>query len=180
MKKSFIKTALKNMRTTGAVSQSSSYLIKSLLKPIDFSKDLNILELGPGPGNVTKSVLSEMNDESMLHSFEINDSFFLEVSKIQDPRLRIYHISAEYLHHHLEEGSIDVVISTLPLANFNKELKDRIFGSIKKVMASNSLFVQFQYSLSDYRFVKREFDEVDLKLTVLNLPPAFVYVGQKK
>ena len=168
------------MRTTGAVSQSSSYLIKSLLKPIDFSNNLNILEVGPGPGNVTKSILNEMNGDSMLHSFEINDSFFMEVSKIQDPRLRIYHISAEYLHDHLKEGSVDVVISTLPLANFSQELKDRIFESIKKVMSPNSLFIQFQYSLSDYRFVKREFDEVDLKLTVLNLPPAFVYVGQNK
>ena len=38
----------------GAIAPSSKFLAKKMMKEIDFSKDLNIIELGPGNGVFTE------------------------------------------------------------------------------------------------------------------------------
>ncbi|MFM8244151.1 MAG: hypothetical protein ACKN86_15215, partial [Crocinitomicaceae bacterium] len=71
---------------------------------------------------------------------------------------------------------VDVIISSLPLANFSTTLKSRILHSCRQSLNKKSgQFIQFQYTLRSHRLLKRVFPHVHIDFTVINLPPAFVY-----
>ena len=57
----FIRQSVANFRNVGAVAGSSRFLVERMLRPVDFSGPLNIVELGPGSGNFTRSILKKMN-----------------------------------------------------------------------------------------------------------------------
>ena len=77
------------------------------------------------------------------------------------------------------EESVDVVISSLPLANFPFALKRDILQQCYDALKPSGLFIQFQYSLIDYKLLKKKFSSVERKFTPLNIPPAFIYVCRK-
>jgi phospholipid N-methyltransferase len=54
------------------------------------------------------------------------------------------------------------------------DINDMI-DKVQQYMKPNGMFIQYLYSLSRYRFFKRRFDKVGLKMTLLNVPPAIVY-----
>jgi len=128
-------------------------------------------------------ILANMSPDSTLIVFEINTVFYHKLQEnIKDPRCKIVNESAEKLRTYLKsEGfeQADVVISSLPLANFSKGLRKQIVRSAKAALKKNAPFIQFQYSLQSKRFLYSEFSHVNIDFTFLNLPPAFIYVCRK-
>lgn len=165
---------LKNIKTVGTLVASSKYLSKKILRGIDFSKDLTVVELGGGNGAITKNILNRLSPGSELHSFEVLPKFYNELSKIQDSRLQV-HNSCMSKTKLLKEGDVDVVISCLPIANFNESLKDTIFSKVKYLLKEDGQFRQFQYSLIDYRYIRDCFDNLNMDYCLFNIPPAFIY-----
>ena len=51
---------IKSFKTSGTITPSSKVLIKTLLAPIDFTSARCLIELGPGTGCVTRSILERM------------------------------------------------------------------------------------------------------------------------
>jgi phospholipid N-methyltransferase len=80
MKSNFFSEFIKERKTVGAVLPSSKFLAAKMLKGVDFSKNLNIVELGPGTGIFTKEILKKMTDNSNLISIELNKSFYNQLS----------------------------------------------------------------------------------------------------
>ena len=165
---------LKNLKTVGTLVSSSKYLSKKILKGINFSEKLTIVELGGGNGAITKNILDNLNADSRLFSFEVHPKFFNELSKIEDPRLSVLNTCVSEFPL-MDPGSVDVVISCLPLANFNTDLKDKVFGKIKTVLKEEGSFRQFQYSLIDYKYIKDSFNNLNMDYCLFNIPPAFIY-----
>ena len=74
----------------------------------------------------------------------------------------------------------DCIISSLPLTNIPKEISDKILANAYEAMVDDSLYVQYQYSLTYYKKLKQVFnDNVKLSFEAFNIPPAFVYIAQK-
>lgn len=182
-KKSFIRHFMKERKMVGALAPSSRFLAHKMLKRIDFNKAQVIVELGPGTGVFTKRILEKMRPDGNLLVFELNDSFYKQLKKrFNDKRLILIHDSAEFIEKYLEMHQLpkaDVVISSLPLANFPKDLRTNILSASHRSLATTGQYIQFQYSLQSRKFIKRTFGQMYIDFTPLNIPPAFVYTCKK-
>lgn len=167
----------------GAVSPSSRFLAKKMLSEIDFDRAKAIVELGPGTGVFTRRLLSKMDANAKLFVFELNDDFYNNLKhSIDDPRVILIHDSAEHLEKYLNENGVeyaDVVISSLPLANFSEELTKSILSTSYNNLKAQGKYIQFQYSLQAKKDITAYFNEMQIKFTALNFPPAFVYTCTK-
>lgn len=179
MSKSFTKHAISSLKKSGTFFPSSRFLsnkISSLLP--DDTKCL--IELGAGNGVVTQSLLNALDQNAQLSTYEINQEFIkLLNAKVQDPRLTVLEHSAWRIDQDFEADSVDAVVSCLPLALFSDEQKHELMQSIVKVLRPNGRFIQYQYSLKDFKFVKQYFGCNQYKLVLLNIPPAFIYHCKK-
>ena len=183
-KTAFFKESIKSIKTTGTIMPSSKYLIKKMLKNIDFSKAAVIIEYGPGNGIITKHLLEKMNINSKLICFEINDEFYKHLTQINDKRLIVLKQSAENLADVLDKYQIketDYIISSLPLSIIPKDISLNILDLSKKNLKNNGFFIQYQYSINFLKYFKQIFGEnnVFLSFEILNLPPAFIYKCRK-
>ena len=174
-KTSFISQAVKNIKSVGALAPSSKYLVNKMLKQIDFSKKVSILELGPGTGVVTKQILSKITSDSNLICLELNEQFCADLEVLKDKNLQVIQGSAEDVATLFKNKSFDYVISGLPLAIFKKESVNEIQDGCVASLKEEGKYIQFQYSLASKKTLHRYFSKVDISLAPVNLPPAVVY-----
>lgn len=172
---SFLRTALRSFRSTGAIASSSKSLVNKLIAPIPIGQNLKVVELGPGDGCVTKALLDKLGADSELHAFEINESFIATIEEIEDARLSVIPQGAENIGRFFEENSIDYVVSSLPLSMIPKAVKEEILKQSQFILKPNGQYLQYQYALQDYGLLNRHFQNVSVGFTIANLPPAFVY-----
>jgi phosphatidylethanolamine/phosphatidyl-N-methylethanolamine N-methyltransferase len=181
-KRAFIKQFWKD-KSVGAMSPSSKYLGEKMIENIDFNSDKIIVELGPGTGVFTDEIIARMSDNAVLFVFELNEEFYSQLSdRIKDERVKILHDTAENVEKHLKENGYDhadVIISSLPLAMFSKELRNSVLRASVNALKSDGKYIQFQYSLQALGLLKKSFRNVSLRFTALNFPPAFIYTCRK-
>lgn len=169
---------IKSLKTSGTITPSSKVLIKTLLAPIDFEAARCIIELGPGTGCVTRSILERMHADCVLICFEVNSDFIGQLEALQDSRLRVVNACASSIRTILDEldiEEVDHVVSSLPLSLIDDEVVKRILESVRSNLCEGGRFLQYQYSLSNYADLKPIFKKVKLDFTFRNMPPAFVY-----
>jgi len=110
---------IKSFKTSGTITPSSKSLIKTLLAPIDFNSANCIIELGPGTGCVTRSILERMSPDCVLICFEVNGDFIEQLTALQDSRLRVVNACASSIRTILDEldiEDVDHIVSSLSLA----------------------------------------------------------------
>lgn len=183
--KHFIKEFFKEKKTVGAVKPSSKALGKKMLAPINFLNAKAIAEYGPGTGVFTKMITDKMNENAVLLVFELHEAFFNKLEKqFQDhPNVHIINDSAENIRKYMDLydiESLDAIVSSLPLTNFNNTLTLRILKRAHQSLKGGGIYVQFQYTLNARKILKRIFNGVRINFTPNNLPPAFVYSCVKK
>jgi len=178
--KIFVKEVVNSIKHIGAIAPSSKYLANNIIKHIDFNENQIILEFGSGNGAITKQILKQMPSSSRLISLEINDPF---LKHCQD-KFKVYNNFEIYNHSAIEFDSllkklgiekVDYLVSSLPLAILPKTDLDVLFKKIPLHLINGGSFVQYQYSLNKYKFLKSVFENVSLGFTPINLPPAFIY-----
>lgn len=169
---------IKSFKTSGTITPSSRVLIKALLAPIDFETARCIIELGPGTGCVTRSILERMHPDCTLICFEVNSDFIDQLEALQDSRLRVVNACASSIRAVLDGykvEEVDHIVSSLPLALIDDEVVKNILESVSSNLREGGRFLQYQYSLSNYAELKPIFKNVKLDFTFRNMPPAFVY-----
>lgn len=177
----FLRAAMKDITQTGSVWESSRFLIRKLLDPVDWTAATNIIELGTGNGVITEAILHRMRSDAHMTAYEINTDF-LELTRTRigaDNRCTLSDDSAEFLAETHEDTSVDVVISSLPFAIMDEALQDAILQQIHVVLKPGGQYLQYQYAPTKYRMITRRFKRVRLDYTLLNIPPAFVYSCMK-
>jgi phospholipid N-methyltransferase len=183
-KRSFIKQFWKEKRMVGSMVPSSRFLAKKMLQHIDFQNARIIVELGPGTGVFTRQILSKMHPDAHLLVFELNASFYEALKQnIHDPRLKLINDTAEKIEEYLELLKLDkadVVISSLPLANFPPKLRQSVIQATYRSLKQIGTYIQFQYSLNSRKQVKQTYKSVKVGFTPLNFPPAFIYTCRKR
>ncbi len=177
--KTFLEEAIKNIRQTGSVVESSAHLSEMMLNDISFGKNLHIVELGAGTGTMTRSLLTRMSPCSKLTSFEINPKLFHKLNTFDDDRLFNVNDTATRLSEYVMDQSVDYIVSGLPLANINATEKSGILDACMRILKPYGSYIQFQYSLNDLRLLKKTFTYVNCDFTLRNFPPAFVYYARK-
>ena len=183
-KSKFLKTFFKERKQVGAVAPSSRFLVKKMLNKIDFDTADILIELGPGTGVFTKEILKRAKPNTKIFVFELNEDFYNSLKRqFTDERLIIVNESAESMQKVLKEyncNEADAIISSLPLTVIPMPIKGRIIHAAHDILKTNGIYVQYQYSLNAKSLLERYFGPLNLKFTLINIPPAFIYVAKKK
>jgi phospholipid N-methyltransferase len=176
----FFYSFLQSPKRIGSVIPSSAYLAKGMFQSIDFSNIKTIVELGAGTGVFTKIIAENIQSSAHGLVFEQND---VMRNKLKDtyPNLTFYPNAIELTNvvQTLEEQAVDVVISSLPFANFSQEIRIQIAHDIYKVLKPNGLLVAFQYSKQMKQTFEFLFPKVSISFVPFNIPPAFVFTCNK-
>jgi len=182
-KRNFLKEFIKERRVVGAVHPSTKALGEKMVEYVDFSTSNLIVELGPGTGVFTDVIIEHLNKDAKLLVFELNDNFYESLAaRINHPQVQIIHDSAEFIHKYLnedEQKKVDVVISSLPLTVFPKELRHAVLDEAYACLKEDGMYTQFQYSLQAKKLLEARYKNVSIKFTLKNFPPAFVYTCRK-
>jgi phosphatidylethanolamine/phosphatidyl-N-methylethanolamine N-methyltransferase len=145
-----------NYKHTGAVLPSGRRLGRALAtfvreRSADATGGLKILEIGPGTGAVTRQLCSALQPGDELDLCELNTTFVellrrrlvgeRPFSDVADC-VRIFHQPIEQLD---VEGRYDLVVSCLPLNNFQVNEVEAILGQLPRLLRPGGTLSFFQY-----------------------------------
>lgn len=178
------KNIRRNITEDGLIVSSSGFLVKSMVGKIDFSQPRQILEIGSGRGAFTREIIQRMCHKSQLDVCEIKAEYnpWIEqlMSNNPDKQVRLHNCCVTELL--TEAGKYDVILSSLPLKNF-ESMKDnnaflrKVITSLKFGLRDGGIYLQYQYFRSNKQDIESIFgkpmDGVDF--VALNILPAFVY-----
>lgn len=171
-----LKEIKRRVKEYGAISPSSPFLARQMVKSVLWPDVKLAVELGAGSGVITKEALKKLSPNAMLVVFEINPRSYHKLSSIKDSRLIVINDRAENMDKYLNGEKADCIISGVPIGALSVREFDLFASAVKRNLKTNSQFVQFQYFLTSYFRVQREFPEIAISFVPINLPPAFVYV----
>jgi len=135
-----------------------------------------VVELGAGTGTHTEDLLQRLGAQAQLLAFEIDPALAAGLhSKLPDPRLRVLTQSAEQLEVVLEGRRPDVVVSALPFTSLPAGTGRVILQRTARVLAPGGVLLVLQYSPLLSSELSRLFGEVTRRVSLLNLPPAFLF-----
>ena len=176
----FLRKFIEEPKKIGSLTPSSSFLADKMLRDLPWENFSYAAELGAGTGTITKKIIER----------KPNDCKFLVVE--QDYSMRhlleekypdvMFDSFAENLNRTLQRINfqpLDCVISGLPFANMEKDLRRRIIENVYDSLKHDGVFVMFQYSLQMNSLLKKYFSSVKTDFFLLNFPPAFVYFCKK-
>ena len=179
----FLSAFLKKPREIGSVIPSSRFLVKELLKSVDFKNAKCIVEYGPGTGCVTKEILKRARKDCKVLSFEINRKMYLHLRKsINDKRLILINDCAENVKSHVKRlkiKEVDYIVSGLPFSNLPKRKKQSIIKETQSTLKNDGKFVLYQFFTNFKEYLYNSFSKITTSFIPLNIPPCFVYVCEK-
>ena len=185
-----LKRFIKNPGTIGALCASSPALCKAMVSDINISWSRNVVELGPGTGAITYSILEAIRPGTNFFTIELDQTICEEFTK-RFPHVKIYNDSASNMSKIINQhgmDKVDTIISGLPWASFPHSLQREIIHPILDSLRDGGYFTTFAYiqgvfipSARRFRKILNEnFSSVETSRVVWgNIPPAFVYRCRK-
>jgi phosphatidylethanolamine/phosphatidyl-N-methylethanolamine N-methyltransferase len=133
-----LREAARDPRTIGSITPSSSATARALTAPLRARPgSLTILEVGAGTGAVTRAVLAEMTPGCRLDVVESNLRLAARLdAAVGTGSLMSRQVSVQGTSiDHLDTGRrYDVIISTLPFANFPPDRVDAIMTKYMQLL----------------------------------------------
>src|SRR5262249_20385128 len=167
--------------SVASVAPSSRYLVREMLRGIDFARIRTLVELGAGLGPVTAEIVRRASGTPCrLLVVEFDSDFCRKL------RERFAHSPAEIiqgdagdLDRMLAERGIDRVEqagSGLPVPSFPRPLQERLFAAVRRRLDPAGDYRQLTVMPWVYkRFYQRHFNDVRFRLVARNIPPGGVY-----
>ena len=177
----FLKVAIRDYKKVGAITLSSRYTIRRVLKGLK-PEYKQIVEYGAGNGVVTKEILKALPSDGKVVAIELNDELFEELSKIKDDRLILMHGDVLKISEDLRKlglPRVDAVISNIPTTLFGPEQKKELVRNTYSGLEEGGRFIVYQYSLLIWPILKDVFKKASYSIELRNLPPYFVMIGEK-
>jgi phosphatidylethanolamine/phosphatidyl-N-methylethanolamine N-methyltransferase len=176
----FLKSLVASPRLTGAVAPSGRALARAMAAAVGSPAHGLVVELGPGTGPVTRSLIEVGLPPERLVLIEY-DGEFCRLLKQRFAHASIVQGDAYDLPRTLEPFAgqpIAAVVSSLPLLNQPPPRRTKLIADAFALMGPSGVFVQFTYGLMSP--IPREtsahlYSAVRSKPILLNLPPAFVW-----
>lgn len=130
----FSTQAIVNFNTTGAICPTSKWAAEGMTEVLnEGSKPRRILEVGPGTGSITTTILEKMGSEDRLVVCEINTALMNSLKKrlSTNPHYFLHKERVSFACCALQELStdekFDTIISSLPLLNFHSRTVKELF-----------------------------------------------------
>lgn len=178
----FFKTFVKD-RDVASIIPTSMRCVKKVCANIDFSKDLILVEYGPGNGVFSKYILERMTPGSKLILIEANKDFVMHLRReITDPRVEIHNILAGDVESILEPeeiGNVDYVLSGIPFSFLKKDRKIAVLNATKAILKPGGNFLAYQTSGHLKKPVQEVFGNLETDFEPLNIPPYLIYKVKK-
>ncbi|NGP77730.1 methyltransferase [Balneolaceae bacterium YR4-1] len=165
-------------KDVASVTPTSRFCVRTVCKPIDFSKDLNIVEYGAGTGVFSKYLLKHMSLDSQLYLFETNDILYKKLLEIKNQRVHFYRKSVEHVTEILGEellGKVDYIISGIPFSFLDEAQKESILNQSKQILKEGGGFLAYQTSGHLKDPLEKTFGNVETEWEWRNIPPMTVY-----
>ena len=178
---------IKDLKQTGAIAPSSKFLAKDLVEQLedDIScqecQPLNILEIGPGTGPLTKQITKLLRPKDNLDIVELHEHFFKTIQqKYQRQNICVHH---QDILNFNSDNKYDYIFSSLPYEAMSEELIREIWRTKLNLCKQKAFICYFKYV--SFRKFKSNFEKEivqryqrDKKVVLLNLPPAKVFTLQ--
>lgn len=148
----FFREYIRHFKSTGSISPSSRWLARSLSRYVPGNgRPRRVLEVGPGTGAVTGSIIDRLGPADSLDLVELNDAFVARLrERLQvDHRFSVAADRTRVLHQRLEDlprdQKYDVIISGLPLNNFSVANVEQILAILVDLTAPEGTISFFEY-----------------------------------
>jgi len=179
----FFRGFLKDPKQVGSIIPSSRFMERRIIEYGDLADARVIVELGPGTGGTTRSLLDAMRPDARLVAIDLDPRFTEIVAAIDDARLIAHTGSACDLvailkQHGLE--SADVVVSGIPFSTMPRELGSRIMRAVHDSLSSGGVFVAYQFRAEVARLAEPVCGPPRRSAPVpLNIPPMRIWQWRK-
>jgi phospholipid N-methyltransferase len=178
----FARNFFRHPRMLGSIVPSSRFLIRELLKPVDWATARVFVEYGPGVGVITAEVLRRMRPDAIMIAIETNPQFVTYLrSTIQDERLHVVEASAEAVDEILRrygQSNANYVISGIPFSTIPAPVRESILLKTREVLKPGGSFLVYQFSTVVLDDLRRIFRYVTRQFEPLNVLPAHLFFCQ--
>jgi len=149
----FLKQFWSRYRTTGAIWPSGRRLSRALARFVrePSTSPRRILEVGPGTGPVTAEIIPHLRPDDRFELVELNDAFVAHLQDRFKNEPAFQAVSAQAKIHHLpveqlaEDHAYDLIVSGLPLNNFEVAEVETILRAFRRLMRPGGILSFFEY-----------------------------------
>jgi phospholipid N-methyltransferase len=173
----YLKSFFKD-KDVASVTPTSRFCVRHVCQPINFSKDITIVEYGAGAGVFADYLLENMSAASTLIMFETNALLFEKLQDRDDPRIECYQQSVEYVDEVVSEeliGKVDYIISGIPFSFLDEAVQADILQKSREILRSEGHFLAYQTSGHLKEPLQRVFGNIQTEWEWRNIPPMTVY-----
>jgi phospholipid N-methyltransferase len=175
----FARNFFRHPRMLGSLVPSSPFLIKRVLRRVDWEAARVIVEYGAGVGTFTAEILRRMRPDATLVAFETNDDFVRYLREtLRDPRLQIVHGSADQVGAVLERlgrGPADYVIAGIPFSTIPEAKRESILRSTREALRPRGALIVYQFTRRILPSLERVFGRVSRDFEPRNILPAQLF-----
>lgn len=179
----FLQGFLKRPKEVGSIIPSSRFLMQRVVRSANADEAKLIVELGPGTGVVTRTILRSMQPDARLLAIEINPRFIELIGRtLRDERLHLHLGGAQDIEQVLQERGLprpDVILSGIPFSTMDRELALSILRAVHAVLAPGGRFVAYQFRDRVEVLGREVFGQASVQTELLNVPPMRVYRWEK-
>jgi phosphatidylethanolamine/phosphatidyl-N-methylethanolamine N-methyltransferase len=148
----FLQQFWQRYNTTGAILPSGRRLAAALCRYVkDSESPRSILEVGPGTGPATAELVRRLAPTDRLRIVELNDAFVAHLrSRFEtEPAFQAAAEQCEIVHDAVQnlpaDTHYDLVVSGLPLNNFDVELVETLLGTFERLLKPGGVISFFEY-----------------------------------
>lgn len=178
----FFQAFLKAPRVVASVTPSSGFLKRRVLDAADVASAKVVVELGPGTGGLTESLLGAIAPDALLLAVERTAAFVDNLERIDDRRLEVIHGCASALVEELDarglEGA-DAIVSGIPFSTMPAAVSAGVAAAIERALVPGGRFVAYQFSDRVAHYLEPHLGAPAVRFEPLNVPPMRVFKWQK-
>jgi phospholipid N-methyltransferase len=149
----FLAEAARDLRTTGAIAPSGKALARALTEPVRARapRPLSVLEVGAGTGAITRELIPQLPRGSRLDIVEANPRFSARLRRLVAAHPHLAGRPAQVTVHQAfvedldTDERYDVIISGLPLTNFEPAQVERIMFRYLELLHPGGTLTYFAY-----------------------------------
>ena len=174
----FLRSWLNDPLAVGALAPSGRPLARCIAREV--APGNRVVELGPGTGIVTREILARGVLPRDLVLVERCEGFAEHLER-EHPAVTVLRGDATKPQEALAplRGTIDLVVSGLPLVLFSREQKSRLLDECFGLLRERGALIQFTYG-GRCPVGRRHLESLGLVarcigFIALNMPPAFIY-----
>jgi len=175
----FLQGFLKRPKEVASIIPSSRFLMRRVVRFADVANARTVVELGPGTGGSTRTLLHALHPDAKLLAIEIVPQFVqLLRATVKDPRLAVYEGSAIDIERALRAHDLpapDLVLSGIPFSQIPRPVGIEILRHVRRALAPGGRFVAYQARDRVEVLGRQVFGRPRVQLELLNVPPMRVY-----